>query len=121
MIAGIDGRLMKCRIVVLAGVLAVGSPTWASEAYGQVLSLWVRDSDGLTYVTLDRNPTTPRPACAAATPYYMIAREDSAVGKRQYAILLAAKIAGKAIYLTGRGTCVRWGDGEDIDTIRLAD
>jgi len=108
-------------LFLLGALLAIAPQAEASESYGQIVHLWVRDSDGLIYVTLDRAPTTPRPACAASTSYYMIARENSEVGKRQYAMLLAAKLAGKPVYIWGKGACVRWGDGEDIEGLRLSD
>ncbi|HKS72845.1 MAG TPA: hypothetical protein VJQ82_06570 [Terriglobales bacterium] len=82
---------------------------------------WVitRASDGLVYVNIVGTPTG-RPTCAQGTTYWMIANENSETGKKQYAMLVAAKLAGSTIIITGSGLCTRWVDGEDIDSIRLA-
>ena len=39
--------------------------------------------------------------------------------KHKSAILIAAHSAGKSIAVDGTNTCTRWGDGEDVDTMRL--
>lgn len=78
----------------------------------------VRASDGLTYFVLDSVTPTDKPTCATIK-YWMIKDENSEVGKKQYAMLLAAHSAGRAIKVVGMGTCSRWGDGEDVNSIEL--
>jgi len=85
----------------------------AGEGAGTVANLIVRDSDGLVYVQL-ATPPTSRASCAATTTYWMIQNENSDSGKRLYAVLLAAHVAGRNVIIQGKNTCARWGDGEDI-------
>lgn len=60
-----------------------------------VASLIVRDSDGLP-------------------------NENSETGKKLYSMLLAARLAGRPVNIVGKNTCVRWGDGEDIQSVSIA-
>lgn len=82
---------------------------------GTVTQVVVRASDGLVYVVVSGTPTG-KPACAVGG-YWMVANETSDVGHKQYAMLLMAQATGTRITIWGSGTCTRWGDGEDIDTI----
>ncbi len=58
------------------------------------------------------------PACATIS-YWMIRDENSNSGKQQLSMLLAAHAAQRSISVHGMNTCNRWGDGEDVDYIRL--
>lgn len=62
-----------------------------------------------------------RPACNTANsgPYTgRWALDLSApVGKAQYALLLAAQLAGKSVVVSGYGSCSLLSDSEDIYTI----
>ena len=60
-----------------------------------------------------------RPSCALGQTYWMIKDENTVVGKSQLSMLLTAYASGKTVGVTGSGTCKRWGDGEDVDTIQL--
>ena len=103
--------------LVLAGVYALAAPpAMAGEQVGSIVYLNVRDSDGLLWVGLSGNPTN-RPACAVGTRYWIVPNETTETGQRLYATLLAANMAGRTITIIGKGTCNRWGDGEDIDMI----
>src|SRR5688572_12712122 len=106
--------LMFCS---LAAVMTFAT-AHAGQATGVVANVIVRDSDGLTYVTLSTAPTG-RPACAANTAYWMIPNESSETGKKMYALLLSAQLAGRPVEIVGKNTCVRWGDGEDILYVNL--
>lgn len=90
----------------------------AGEGIGTVNSLIVRDSDGLVHVYLSTPPTS-RASCAATTVYWMIPNENSETGKKLYAMLLAAQLAGRPVNIVGKNTCVRWGDGEDIQSVSM--
>ena len=88
---------------------------------GTVDQLYVRAHDNLHYVTLNADSErTGSPQCAT-NGYFMIMDENSAAGKSQYSLLLAAKMANKRIKIVGNGTCNRWGDGEDISYILFLD
>jgi hypothetical protein len=106
--------------LVFASTLVSFSPlATASEVTGNITYLEVRDSDGLIY-TVIAGARSAKPACAQSTYYFMIKDENSGTGKRTYAMLLAAKLAGKAITVYGTGTCTRWPDGEDISGVNLS-
>jgi hypothetical protein len=112
---------MKLLYSLSACAIAAVIPWTTSQAgtgAGTVANVTVRDSDGLTYVYLS-NPPTGRPACAASTQYWMIPNENSEAGKKLYALLLAAQLSGRPVSITGKNTCVRWGDGEDINLVIL--
>jgi len=36
-------------------------------------------------------------------------------------MLVAAQLAGRTIAVTGLNSCVRWGDGEDVNELRVVD
>jgi hypothetical protein len=89
----------------------------AGTQTGTITNLITRDSDGLVFVYLT-GTASGRPACAAGTQYWMIPNETSESGKRMYASLLAAQMAGRVVIITGKNTCIRWGDGEDINMVQ---
>ena len=62
--------------------------------------------------------TSGAPPCATK-PYFLVRDENSASGKRQYAALLAAKLANAKVAITGSNACARWPDGEDIDVVNV--
>ncbi|KDM92375.1 hypothetical protein [Photobacterium galatheae] len=93
------------------------SAAYAGYVKGTVTRLIVRD-DGLHYVHID-GQMKDRPACAQNHTYWMIKDENSAYGKSQYSMLLAAKASGKVVTVAGTGTCTRWKDGEDIEYVSM--
>jgi hypothetical protein len=109
------------RRACLAAALAVVScSAVAGDITGYVTSVVTRDSDGLTYAVVAGTPSS-RAACAAATSYWIVAAETTESGKKQYALLLSAKTSGLRVTINGKGTCTRWIDGEDINTLQLID
>jgi hypothetical protein len=115
-------KIRKCMAAVKAlGLsLLLSTAAHASTQVGKVTDLYVRASDGLIYFVLDGAPDE-RPACAANHSYFMIKSETSLAGRHQYALLLAAKMAGKTVTVVGFHTCTRWPDGEDVDQVQLMD
>lgn len=89
---------------------------FAGTQMGKVGSLIVRASDGLIYFTIIGDGKLNGPSCAK-NDYWMIKDENSEAGKKQYALLLAALAAQKTIRVSGMNTCIRWGDGEDVNYI----
>jgi len=89
----------------------------AGSQTGLVSQLNVRASDNLIYFWLTGTHVN-RPACATYG-YWMIKDENADTGKRQYEMLKAALLAGKSVTVTGFSTCIRWGDGEDVNEITL--
>jgi hypothetical protein len=108
-------RLARC--LVFLALCATPWVTMAGTATGVVTKVYARDSDGLVLVTLSNAPTGS-PACARF-PYFLIRDENSAAGKRQFAILLTARSTGQLVTIIGRNTCNRWFDGEDIDSVDI--
>jgi hypothetical protein len=91
----------------------------AGQAIGPVLYLTQRASDGLIYVVIN-GANVGSPGCATSS-YFMISNENSEVGKKQFAMLLTAKATGLRVAITGKNACTRWGDGEDIDEVKIMD
>ena len=89
----------------------------AGNVTGTIASVLVRASDGLTYVLMN-GAASGQPACAT-NPYWIIMNETSDAGHKQYAMLLTAQASGAQITIFGNGTCTRWGDGEDINSIQI--
>lgn len=107
---------MRMLLAILA--MVVMSNAQARSATGNVNYLIVRHSDGLVYFHLKNvSNESARPACAV-NPYFMIKDEKSEAGKQQLSMLLAAQAAGKRITVVGYDTCIRWGDGEDVNYIQ---
>jgi hypothetical protein len=108
---------MKTRLMITGvAALALASPAWAGTATGKIKKLYARSSDGLHYVELEV-PVTGSPACSAGKAYFMIRNEGSDVGRSQFAMLLSAAASGHPVTIGGTGSCTRWVDGEDIDTV----
>jgi hypothetical protein len=99
-------------------LLAFSTPAPAGQQAGQVTVLIKRASDGLIYFHLT-GQATGRPSCAANTTYWMVKDENSLTGKQQLAMLMTARTTGQTITVVGSGTCLRWGDGEDLDYVQL--
>jgi hypothetical protein len=110
-------KLFKSVVAIVAATLAAANAC-AGEGIGTVSTLIVRDTDGLVYVVLS-SPPTGRPSCASATPYWMIPNENSETGKKLYALLLSAQLAGQVVQIVGKNVCTRWVDGEDIQYVQL--
>lgn len=84
---------------------------------GKITAIIIRQADGLIYFFM--NGQIISPAACNVGGYFMIRDENSATGKRQYAMLLAARLSGQVITVTGAGTCTRWRDGEDLERIEM--
>ena len=107
--------IATCSVFFPLLFLAGEASAFVSSQTGQVTQLIIRSSDGLVYFYLSGN-LSARPACALGG-YWMVKDENSPSGKRQVAALIAARLSGQAITVTGSGTCTRWHDGEDLDGI----
>lgn len=104
------------KLIFAALCLSLAGASQAGTQTGVIENIYVRASDGLVYFVLKGSAKTGSPACATIG-YWMLKDENSAAGKRQYALLLAAQLAGKTIVVSGFNTCTRWADGEDADLI----
>lgn len=102
----------------IALVLSIMSSTVnAGSQTGKISTLYARASDNLHLVSLTGGTAKiDSPACATRD-YWLIRDENSVAGKSQFSQLLAAKMAGKTVTISGLNSCIRWGDGEDINTI----
>lgn len=90
---------------------------FVSSQTGQVTALLVRSGDGLIYFFLTGSLNAP--AACAIGGYWMIKDENSPTGKRQFAMLTAARLTGTPVTVTGTGACTRWHDGEDVDLVTI--
>lgn len=113
---------MKVRLaVILTSLGAVGTaPAFAGVETGFIKDLSVRDPDGLIQVSLVLPYSWPgnHPPCAVR-PYWVVADETSEAGKRLFATLLAAQVAGHKVTIRGKNTCSRLPDGEDIEDVNV--
>ena len=107
-----------CLAVMLASLSAVAvSPAIAGTQIGFVKDIYVRDSDGLILVNL-MGTASGHPVCAQQT-YWVLPNETSDTGKRLFSMLLAAQAEGRVVSISGKDTCSRWPDGEDIETVGI--
>lgn len=103
------------RSIIWAVVAAISAtPAVAGTATGKIASLRTR-ADGLQIVVI-QGPLSDRPACAKYE-YFMIRDEKSDAGRAQFAMLMAAFLSGRIVTVDGAGSCLRWGDGEDVSTV----
>lgn len=110
---------MTLRTLCSLAVVSLFSTTaYAGSQVGTIDFIIARASDGLTYFGLKGAAKDASPACATQG-YWMIKDENSEAGKKQYAMLLAAQASGRPVIVHGMGTCTRWRDGEDVNSIRL--
>jgi len=109
---------LRVLLFLLISQLAAVTAT-AGTAIGQVSVLYARSSDNLQLVILTGGSQVGRPACAAATTYYVVKDENSQAGKSQFAQMLSAQTTGKSIFIQGLGTCTRFSDAEDINWIQV--
>jgi len=107
---------MRAILIFVAGLI-FSSAAFAGTATGQVTKITVRSSDGLILFFVS-GPSSGSPACARYS-YWLIKDENSGTGKRQVAMLLAARATGQSITVYGTGACSRWFDGEDVDAIEM--
>ena len=107
-------KLLTAILIVISPLAHAGSQT------GTIQYLRVRASDGLIYFGLSGSYNAA-PSCATASGAWAIRDENSNAGKQQYAMLLAAKLAGKSVAVSGLNTCLRWGDREDANEIQVID
>ncbi len=103
-------------LVGMAFLAAVPAAEGGTQT-GTITTLYVRDGDGLIYVYMT-GTASGRPVCATGS-YWMVRAENSEAGKRHFAALLAAKLAGQTVQIVGKNTCLRWVDGEDIEEVAV--
>lgn len=107
-------KQIKLQIATICALLV--TPAYSGQQTGLITQVITRASDGLVYFFMSGSPSD-RPSCARIS-YWMIKDENSAAGKRQLAVLLAAHATSKEVTVTGSNTCSRWGDGEDVEEVR---
>lgn len=100
-----------------ASTQAVATFSYQTGRIQNIFSRSYADGQGLVYVVLDGQRVSA-PPCATG-PYWMIADEKSEAGKREIAILMAARLNDTQVTIVGRQTCTKWVDGEDIHEIIL--
>ncbi len=108
------------KIPLAAILISMMSLSHAGEQIGTIQYVRVRASDGLIYFALSGGAKSGSPPCATVD-YWMIRDENSNAGKQQYAMLLAAQLAGRAVAIAGLSTCARWVNGEDVNEIRIVE
>ncbi len=105
--------------VLCVTLCVIASPAMAGSQVGYVAFLEVRDTDGLIYFGLS-GTGTGKPACAVF-PAWTLPNENSETGKKLFALLMAARATGQQVSVSGKNACVRWGDQEDVASIRVLD
>lgn len=104
--------------IALLALALLGDHAAAGSQQGRVTNLIFRASDGLVYFHLEGTPSA-RPPCAANQTYWIISDEKSDAGKRQIAMLLAARTQNTPIHVIGTNACERWDDSESVNTINF--
>jgi len=107
--------IKACSLVVLLSLGMTNVAIAAGNQTGQVVRIFVRQSDHVVLVDITGTPTN-KPACAPYT-YWIIKDETSLTGKQQLALLMLAKATGLTVNIAGTGDCTRFPSGEDIDVV----
>ncbi|MFT5594555.1 MAG: hypothetical protein ACI8SR_002946 [Oceanicoccus sp.] len=102
--------------LLMASSFSFGAGSTPSEQTGTIKSIQALN-DGRTIVFME-TARSEKPSCATY-PYWFISNENSAAGKTQISILLAAHAAKRSVTIKGTGTCSRWSDGEDISSVEI--
>jgi hypothetical protein len=103
-------------LLFLAMTVFITFPSFAGSQTGLVTNINVR-TDGLHWFTLSGDRGAMPTCTNGHFTYWMIKDENSTYGKSQFSMLLAAYMAQKPVTIVGTGSCTRWGDGEDINTV----
>lgn len=111
-----NASLWVKRIAVGLAALMAGLSNAGTQT-GLVTEIAVRAADGLVTFKLSNSAGYTRPACASLTSYWIIRDENSEAGKRQLALLMMARAEKLPVTVVGSGTCMRWPDGEDVNTL----
>ncbi|TCV94564.1 hypothetical protein EC912_10347 [Luteibacter rhizovicinus] len=111
---------MKKNLFGMVGLIAISliSPgsVMAGTQTGTVVIVYVRQNDGLVFFALDGSIAN-RAACAVSNNLWVVPNENTDTAKKQYAALLAAHASNLPVSVQGSGTCTRWVNSEDADTI----
>jgi hypothetical protein len=110
---------VRVNSIALLCFISVG--VLAGEQTGKVATLYARANDGLHLVELSGGTEKSNSPACATRKYWLIKDENSTTGKSQFSQLLAAKMAGRTVRISGLNTCTRWGDGENINFIIILD
>lgn len=111
---------LACTALICATVATTGLTAGISSQTGRIQALVSRsyaNGTGLVYVVLE-GQRVGAPPCATGN-YWMIPDEKSEAGKRDAAILTAARLSDMPVTIIGRQSCTKWVDGEDILEIDL--
>src|SRR2546423_175256 len=104
--------LAKLMALLTAAFLTLSA--YASGVSGKVTNVSVRGNDGLIWFSVSpvSGGRTALPPCVAAyaQSLFTVPNEGTSTAKQQLAILMSAKITGRAVAVTGSGACTRWGD-----------
>ncbi|MDF4003052.1 hypothetical protein P3W33_06490 [Luteibacter sp. PPL552] len=111
-------KIVILSFAVLASALT--APAFAGSVSSYISRIYVRQHDGLVYFDTT-GPITNRASCGLSNNTWVIPNENTETSKKQYAALLAAKAANLPVDVFGAGTCTRWADSEDVDTIVVHD
>ena len=110
----------RTALMIFSAILCLlAFPAMAGSQVGYITFVEVRDTDGLVYFGLSGTPTG-KPACAVF-PAWTVPNEGSDTGKKLFAMLMGARLAGQQVSVSGKNTCVRWGDQEDVASVRVID
>lgn len=109
-------RSLMCAGLVACGMLSAGQALAGGVVTGNIIQIYVRQNDGLVFFALD-GVISGRASCAVSNNLWILPMENSDTSKRQYAALLAARAANMPVGVQGSGSCTRWSNSEDVDTL----
>jgi hypothetical protein len=123
----------RSAVAALAGLLllCIGSPATAATADTQEAGTvdWVLPRSGVSsqiiLFQLSGTVEGPRPQCVidgsqgVQLEMWAIPDPTSGVGRAQFALLLAAQLAGATVEVKGRDTCAEFNGIEDVYQMRI--
>jgi len=113
------------KIILGLSLILLANVSLASEGSSHIEKLRIGSLDGnMVFVKLYDIPTSRPSGCNATNLYHYAFDGSTEVGKKMYAMLLAARMAGSRVYFNGTGNCVTapgGGIAEGLNYIFLRD
>jgi hypothetical protein len=108
---------MICRIFAIFAVLiALPSAAIASQSSGGQVTYVLTTNAGIILFDVS-GPRTTRPACATQARWAF--NGSTVSGQVKLASLLTAYARQGSVTVYGTGTCVAWGDTEEVDYFQI--
>jgi hypothetical protein len=107
---------MKLKNLIAIFVFAFSTATFAGDTTGKINLLYIHAYNDTVLFTMNSAETKFAPC--AVTGRYAIST-SSQQGRNILSTILAAKLSGLSISVSGKNTCATHGDAEDINAIYI--